>query len=280
MDRRRSLATAIERHFGAFRKSQRKTLLALCWGLVVARRLGLASIARGMLSTTTVRHRIKRVDRFASNGGIRVKEVTPALASWLLWATRGTLLVALDWTDIGCKRVMLLGAVAVGSRAIPLAWTVMGQSQFNRKRKSRNDAEEELILRLKEALGEVSWVLVADRGFARADLFRKLQRWEIRFVIRASGSPWVQMDGWAGRLWNVPRKADCTQCWEHVLYHKTMRVSVSLVVTHREPAPEPWYLVTNLDRASQAVKVYERRVWIEEHFPAFVAVGYYGGVGP
>jgi len=266
MDRRRSLAAVIERHFSSFRKSQRKTLLAVCWGLVVGGRLGLASIARGMLDTTTVRHRIKRVDRFASNARISLKEVTPALASWILWATRGTLVVALDWTALSRRRVMLSAVVAVGSRAIPLAWTVTGQSQFNRKSKSRNDVEERLILRLKEVLGQAPWVLVADRGFARAELFRKLRDWGIRFVIRASGTPWVEMHGWAGRLSDAPRKPGWTSRWDQVLYHKMMRVEVSLVLTHKEPAPEPWYLVTNLERSSQAVKAYQRRGWIEEQF--------------
>ena len=48
MDRRRSLLGVIERHFGAFRKSQRRTMAAFAWGLLMAGRLGLAPIARGM----------------------------------------------------------------------------------------------------------------------------------------------------------------------------------------------------------------------------------------
>jgi len=54
--------------------------------------------------------------------------------------------------------------------------------------------------------------------------------------------------------------------WRRVLYHKTARVVANLVVRHAEPAPEPWYLVTNLQRARAAVRAYRRRAWIEEHF--------------
>ena len=266
MDRRRSLARLIGQHFAAFRKSQRTTMAALGWGLLMARRLGLASIARGMLDSTTVRHRIKRAWRFASNRRIRVQKATPCLVQWLLFACGGRPVVALDWTDIGHGRVMLSAAVAVGGRAVPLAWTVMGRSQFTRKRKSRNDAEEELILRVQQAFADCPWLLVADRGFARAELFRKLHAWGVRYVIRACGNPWVELEGWAGRLWNIARGRGQIRFYGQALYHRSARVPVNLVVAHAEPAPEPWYLITNLERATAALKAYRRRAWIEEHF--------------
>ena len=266
MDRRRSLRAVIGQYFSAFRKSQRKTMAALAWGLLMSVRLGLASIARGMSDSTTVRHRIKRAWRFASNRRIQVRKATFCLVEWLLANGKGRPIVALDWTDIGHRRVMLCAAVAVGGRAVPLAWTVMGRSQFNRRRKSRNDAEEQMILLLKEAFGQVQWLLVADRGFARASLFRRLLQWEIAFVIRTSGNPWVELKDWAGRIWDLPRRAGKIRLYHEVLYHKTARVPLKLVVAHAEPAAEPWYLATNLRRASSAVKAYRRRVWIEQHF--------------
>lgn len=265
MDRRRSLVRIIGRHFGCFRKSQRTTMTCLAWGLAMGGRLGLASIARGMLDLTTVRHRIKRVDRFASNGRICPQKATACLVSWLMCAIGRRVVVALDWTDIGRRRVMLVAAVAIGRRAVPIAWTVMGRSQFTRKRKSRNEAEEQMILLLKEAFDAYPWVLVADRGFARARLFARLKAWGIDFGIRASGTPWVEGQGWAGAIGNLPRQPGRSRLWRQLLYHKSLCVPVNLVLTHAEPAPEPWYLVTNLGKAAQAIKAYRQRVWIEQH---------------
>jgi len=266
MDRRRCLKGVIERYFGSFRKSQRKTMTALCEGLVAGGRLGLAAIGRAMAGTAKVPHRIKRVDRFASNAGLSAQKATFSLVGWLVQVSRRVAPVALDWTDIGHGRVMLSAAVAVGHRAVTLAWTVMGKGQFTKKRKSRNDAEEQMILRLRGAFGEHPWVLVADRGFARADLFSKLNDWGISYVIRACGNPWVETGGWAGRLWNLRREAGRTHSYPKALYHRNSRVPVHLVVSHREPAAEPWYLVTNLEDAAQAVASYRRRGWIEQHF--------------
>lgn len=266
MDKRRSLAAVIERRFEVFIKSQRKTMAALCEGLLEAKRLGLASIARGMPGKAKVRHKIKRVDRFASNGGVRAEKAMLCLTAWLSSVARHTLTVALDWTDIGEGRVLLSAVAALGHRAVPLAWTVMAKGQFTNKRKSRNDAEEQMIRQLADAFAKHPWVLVADRGFARVDLFKKLKAWGIWYVIRACGNPWVETADWAGQLWNLPREAGRVRSYRNALYHKQSRVPVHLVVTHKEPAAEPWYLVTNLEDAAQAIACYRRRNWIEQQF--------------
>jgi len=265
MHRRRQIARIIGRHFTLLRKSQRTTLCALAVGLSVSRRLGLASIARGMLSATSVRHRIKRVWRFASNEGICLQAATVGMVNWLTWVSKEPLVVALDWTDLPEERRMLMAAATVCGRAVPLAWTVMHRSRFTPRRRSQNEAEEQLILRLKEAIGDWPWVLVADRGFARADLFAKLQRWGIRYVIRAASNVWVRTKGFSGRLGNVARHAGMARLYRDVRYQKTRQVRVNLVLVHREPAPEPWYLVTNVEGTARRVeKLYRRRMWIEE----------------
>lgn len=266
MDRRRSLAALIGRHFGPFRKSRRTTLTALVFGLLMGRRLGLAAIARRMAGPVSVRHKIKRVGRFADNKGVRVREATPCLVEWVLSLTGKAPVVALDWTDLSRGLVMLTAAVALEGRAVPVAWTVMGQRAFTKKRKSRNDVEEKLILRLREAFGQCRWLLVADRGFARADLFAKLNRWGVRYVIRACGNPWVDTGQWSGQLWDIRRWPHCCRRYGNVLYHKSRQVAVSLVVVHRGTAPEPWYLVTNAPGSKAIEKAYRRRCWVEEHF--------------
>jgi hypothetical protein len=239
MGRRRSLAAMIGRHFAPWRKSRRTTLTALVFGLLMGRRLGLAAIARRMAGPVSVRHKIKWVGRFADNGGVRVHEGTPCLIQWLL---------------------------SLSTAPPVVAWTVMGQSAFSKRRKSRNQVEEKLIVRLKEAFGQYPWLLVADRGFARADLFAKLRRWDIRYVIRACGNPWVDTGRWSGQLWNMHRWPGCCTRYGRVLYHKSRPVPVSLVVVHKGSAPEPWYLVTNAPGSQAIEKAYRRRCWIEEHF--------------
>jgi hypothetical protein len=266
MDRRRSLAALIGQHFASFRKSRRTTVTALVFGLLMGRRLGLAAIARRMAGPVSVRHKIKRVGRFADNKGVRASQATVCLVGWVLSLCGRAAVVAVDWTDIGRGLMMLTGAVALEGRAVPVAWSVMGKRAFTKQRKSRNDAEEQLIVRLRDAFCACRWTLVAERGFARASLFRRLNQWGIRYVIRACGTPWVETGQWSGLLCNIPRQPGCCKRYGRVLYHRTAQVPVSLVVVHRGTAPEPWYLVTNAPGSKAIEAAYRRRCWIEEHF--------------
>lgn len=264
MSRRRSFRKVIEAHFVEFRKSQRHTIHDLSMGLLNRGRLGLAEVARGMADRTTVRHRIKRAWRFGRNEAVTSEKATRGLARGMLSSDEETV-IALDWTDLG-DYVLLAAKVAIDRRTAPLAWAVMTKGQFRRGARSRNHVEEQVIWRLREVLSGRRWVLVADRGFARADLFRKLGVWGVRYVIRAPGNPWIRTRRYRGILDSLTRRPRRAVRYEQVLYHKTRRVPVHLVVTHEEPAPEPWYLVTNVEGIREVVRIYRKRMWIEEGF--------------
>lgn len=266
MPKRCPVQAAIETHFVGYRKSQVKTIAALVLGLLASRRLGEAAIARCMDCATTVRHCIKRIWRYASNDRIDVGTATEGMVRWVCHArTKDPIMIALDWTALDSYQ-LLAAVTGVSGRAVPLAWTVVTQSAFDKRRKSRNDIEEQLILRLQRALGNRPWILVADRGFARADLFAKLSQWGISYVIRACGNTWVRTRRHSGILDNIVRRPRRSVRYDEVLYQKRRQVPVALVVTHREPAPEPWYLVTNIEGTKRVVDYYRMRMWIEESF--------------
>ena len=54
--------------------------------------------------------------------------------------------------------------------------------------------------------------------------------------------------------------------WPRTYYQKTERYVVNLAITINATAKEPWYLVTNLKRASSTVRWYEHRFRCEELF--------------
>ena len=260
-----AVVALIHSRFPLFRKSQRKTISALVVGLLRRGRVGLAAIARGMDDRTTVRHRIKRAWRFLRNTGVSCHAATVGLAHWIFSSSAAPAVIALDWTDLG-DYVLLAAKVAVDRRAVPIAWVVVRRRWYEKHYKSRNDVEERVILCLKEVMGNRPWVLVADRGFARADLFAKLADWGVRFVIRAPCNTWVKVRGFEGLLGNIPRQSGRTYRYGGALYHKKRRVGISLVVAHQEPAPEPWYLAASFEERLHAEAIYRKRMWIEESF--------------
>ena len=88
--------------------------------------------------------------------------------------------------------------------------------------------------------------------------FRKSQRRTIYDVVQGLL--------YRGRLECLPRRPNRLVRYDDVRYHKHKRVRVSLVVTHAEPAPEPWYLLTNVGGRHRVVSLYRKRMWIEESF--------------
>jgi len=78
---------------------------------------------------------------------------------------------------------------------------------------------------------------------------------------------WVQhRHNYAGPLGDVRVARGALLWWPRTYYNKTKRYGVNLAITLNESAEEPWYLATNLRRASSAVCWYERRFRCEEIF--------------
>lgn len=77
----------------------------------------------------------------------------------------------LDWTDLGDGFEALVAAVALGGRAVPVAWATAKKGQHTR---SRNAMESTLCKLVKALLPpRVELVIVADRGFGRGSFFAR-----------------------------------------------------------------------------------------------------------
>ncbi len=132
------------------------------------------------------------------------------------------------------------------------------------KRRFRADR---LIRWLRDALEDRQWILVADRGFRRSALLRRLRRWDTDFVIRASVNTWVRTSRGNGLLGEVCPQPKRAVCYTNVLYQKERQAPVNLAVCHREPADEPWYLATKMElKPTEIERIYRQRMWIEESF--------------
>jgi hypothetical protein len=251
----------VDREFWAMRRSRTKTIAALTVGLLRKQRVGQAGIARGMVDRTTVKHRVKRVGRFVTNEGIAPWEVSGYLLDLMLPRDRESL-VLVDWTDRG-DYMMLKASLAFQRRALPLAWLHVRKWEYE---KSQNYVEEKFILEVASRIpADRRWVLVADRGFGRAALIRTLDEEGIRFVIRDADDVWVKHGAIEGRLCNWPRRRNKSVLYRDAVYHKNQRLTVNLVVCHKEPAPAPWFLITNVEApAARIQKIYAKRMGIEE----------------
>ncbi|NNC00390.1 IS4 family transposase, partial [Corallococcus exiguus] len=91
---------------------------------------------------------------------------------------------ALDWTDFEADDHTTLVASLVTShgRATPLLWLTLQKSALSG---NRAQAEDELLLRLKECVPEgVKVTVLADRGFADQRLYALLAQAGFEYVVR------------------------------------------------------------------------------------------------
>lgn len=252
----------VRRVLPSSRRSRQTTAAALLDGLLRTQRIGLTTVARGMRDNTTVKHRIKRAGRFCQNSGIEMGAVFDDLGRYLLCKDRLNV-IAVDWTDLG-DYMLLTASLIFQKRSMPIAWRCVWKWQYE---KSQNDEEEGLIEDVIRLAGDRPWTLLADRGFGRAELFRWLDERGVSFVIRVSGRAWVEHQWFTGTIDNVPRRAGGGWMYKGAWYRKTSPVRVNVACYHKEPAPAPWYLVTNMDiTARKAASLYAKRMGIEEGF--------------
>mgnify|MGYP002778423678 CR=1 FL=1 len=251
----------------ALRLSQRKTLADLVEAAVRVGRSTLSAIGRG-LRGIAAKHAIKRVWRFCDNDGVHPTDAMAGVLRRLLRKRKKVLLVALDWTDVRGFHTLLAGAVLKG-RAIPLLWASYTQGQLHR---SQNTFEESLLRLLVTMLpAGVKVILLADRGFGRAELAKTCHELKLRYLIRIKPDVRVAHPSYTGRLDDYPLKKGCWRVLSGAEYRSDKAVTLNVVIRWKRGLPEhrdePWFLMTNLSgNAVRLTDLYAKRMAVEELF--------------
>jgi hypothetical protein len=250
------------------RLSQAKTLADLVEAAVHVGRGTLSALGRSLPGPTAAKHRIKRAWRFCDNDRVHVAEVMPAVVRRLTRKRTKPLLVALDWTDVRGFHTLMAAAVMRG-RAIPLLWASYTTGQLHR---SQNSFEEGLLRLLVTMLpGGVRVILLADRGFGRAELARTCEGLKLRYLIRIKPDVRVTHPSYTGRLDDYPIRKGMWRVLAGAEYRSDRAVSLNVVIRWKRGLPakrdEPWFLMTNLaGNAVQLTDLYARRMAVEELF--------------
>lgn len=246
------------------RLSQRKTLAELVYGAVKCRRVSLADIGRSLGTDALAKHSIKRVWRFLKNYRVCVAEGCRGLVRMAAKAAGGRLFVAVDWVDIG-KYKVLRAAVPLRGRSVPILFGAYRKWRFY---KSQNNLEEGL-LRLLAALlsGKTQVVIIADRGFGRAELARTLQEIGFGYVIRVNSQVAFRSRRYSGRLDELGIRSGMRRDLGFGLFRKMRPVTQRVLMYWGKRKAEPWFLATNLEWGWKKILfAYSRRMSIEELF--------------
>ena len=254
----------------ALRRSQAKTLAALVAAAVPTERFSLANLGRALAGPARCKHKIKRVARFVANRRVTVADGMAGLIARLCRGRRDPLVVALDWVEVRAFHTLVAAAVADG-RSVPLLWASYPEWELH---KSQNNLEEGL-LRLLRALvpDRVRLLLLADRGFGRAELARTLAGMvNVSFVLRVKPQVSVRHPRFTGKLVDYPVRPGMRRVLRGARFRATDPVTVNVVIRWKRGRPEhrdePWFLITDLSKPSavQLTELYGKRMGIEEFF--------------
>jgi Transposase DDE domain len=189
--------------------SQQQTISQVVCGLVVCRSLILAEIARCFQSETQFPHNLKRVWRYVSNERIQDQASKEVVARRLITQLRHRLQInpkhffeiIIDWTSVHPFQ-LLSALVPLEGRAVPvLQWAI----EKSKLKAYQNTYEMLFIASLRRCLPK-KWkvVIVADRGFQRADFLNHLKQQGFHFVIRVKGDAWIERGRYLGKLRDYP----------------------------------------------------------------------------
>jgi hypothetical protein len=233
--------------------------------------LTMSEIARSIPTRSDHWYKFKRIKRFLSNPRWSPSELFGELIRFALrrFYPGHYLPVIFDQSTIGGRWEVLWASLPFRGRALPIAFRLFRFEDISQDEGgTQHKIEETFIRQVVQFLPEgIPPLLLFDRGYARALLFEFLDGLGVKFVVRVPKNVWVEhRHSYAGLLGDIPVTRGAQLWWPRTYYHKTKRYLVNLAITLNATAKEPWYLVTNLKRASSAVYWYERRFRCEELF--------------
>jgi hypothetical protein len=248
--------------------TQSRTLALLVATAVRLERPNLAQIGRKMPGPVDAKHAIKRAWRFTCNGRVEVADAMAGVIGRLTRRRKKRLIVSFDWTEVRSFHT-LMAAACIGGRAVPLLWASYPAWKLLR---SQNSLEEGLLRLLKASLpASARVVILADRGFGRAEWAAVCQELGFHYVVRIRPDVTVSSKRYRGTLRKYPVHVGIAHVLRDVDYRKDRRVRHHIVIRWRPDLPkkrdEPWFLMTDLEgRAERLCQLYARRMSVEELF--------------
>jgi hypothetical protein len=242
------------------------TLAALISGIVGSHSTQLPKIATQVPNGTKPESRVKRFARWVDNDTITAEVYFIPYAEVLLWhLALQTLVVIIDGSVVGRGCVALMMHVVYKGRALPLVWQV--------RKGKKGHFPEDMHIALVEQLYDLiptgaRVVLLGDGEFDGTQLQQTVQAYHWSYVVRTGSHITVEWDGERFRCETV---AACIKPGTLVEL-RDVRVTeeaygpLMLLCCWAKGYKAPLYLITNMDSADEACRLYAKRFRIETFF--------------
>jgi hypothetical protein len=257
----------LQRVLSPFRRSQQKTL-ALVIAAIVEQAQATSVVIAGHMAVelgTQLGSALTRFYRLLRNPRLDEQLLTAQLLPLL---GRGQqLLIALDWTEWHHDLRMLVAAVVVGCRAIPVQAAAFSKTDIPRSQNLRETTFLRLLVHTLRTVEQAA-VVLCDRGFRRVRWLAHLQDLHQAFVVRLVPDVLVTTGSGGARLlraWHLHPGQAVDLGVVHLRQDRAVQVRAVGVWAPNQQ--EPWRLATDLpDPLEDIVALYDRRMTIEEQF--------------
>jgi hypothetical protein len=254
--------------------SRLANLLFMMMGVFLARSVHLDYIARKLPIRAKRVSTVKRLKRFLSNPQVRAHDWFDPFARWILCSagSGGKVHLIMDSTRIAFGFRLVMVSVAYRRRSLPLAWTWA----LGARGQTATQVQIALLKRIRDLLPkQVRPSLVGDCEFGRALLIQQLRAWDWDYALRQPKDHygWWQGNGQWQPLQDFVWEPGGRWLGWLVLTYQHEQVT-HLVTYWRKGHSEPWFLATNQPSVLAALRLYRRRMWIEEMFGDFKDHGF------
>lgn len=262
----------------SIRKTTVTYLAVLVYGILAGQSLVLAEIARNFPKEALLgkhKHQLKRLGRILNCPLLVPKTIFPVLMHWAVAQAahvrsnkKNTVFVLVDYTSIGDRYQILWAAVNWRGRALPIFCLLFRYSDIDT---SQNLMEQAFLKTLWPLLpAGYRYILVADRGFGRAEFAKWLQEQGIDFIIRVRSDVYVTHRNKTHLLSRYHLRLGECHLYRKVLFRKDQVVQVNLVIANMvygsKIPTQQWCLITSLHSADLAAQGYFCRMQIDEFF--------------
>lgn len=210
---------------------------------------------------------VRRMERFLDNGAVRVRSWYEPIVRWVIGAASvtGEVALVMDSTKVSSHHRLVLVGIAYHQRVVPLAWSWVRSSRGH----SATNLQIALLSYVRSLVPVTVRVsLVGDCEFGHMPVVLTMQEWGWDYVLRqgghqlvdvASETDWLRLDAL------LTRRGD----WRFVgdvFLTASRQVPTHLLLVWERRYPTPWLLATNLTNPRHILRLYHRRMWIEETY--------------
>jgi hypothetical protein len=247
--------------------SRLTNLVYLMMALVGGRSVQIGRIAAHVPVRAKKQSLVRRLERFLDNGAVRVRQWYERVAKDLLAAASaaGEVHLIIDSTKVSFNHQLLMVALAYRRCALPIAWTWVPHKRGH----STMHQQLALLSYVRSLLPQgVKASLVGDCEFGHSQIIEQLQLWQWDYALRESGQTLVGL--YEGQTWlrldELLTHAGTFHWFGFVQLTAAHAQATHLFACWKRGEPTPWLLATNLTRPTAILRLYHRRMWIEELF--------------